>query len=53
MKEEDKLILELDKMIKETNLNEFEELNEIINEIDEEAEKIKEKTNFRVNHIMN
>ena len=43
MKEEDKLILELDKMIKETNLNEFEELNEIINEIDEEAEKIEEK----------
>ena len=30
-------------MIKETNLNEFEELNEIINEIDEEAEKIEEK----------
>ena len=43
MKEEDKLILELDKMIKETNLNEFEELNEIINEIDEEAEKVEEK----------
>lgn len=43
MKEEDKLILELDKLIKETNLNEFEELNEIINEIDEEAEKIEEK----------
>ena len=43
MKEEDKLILELDKMIKETNLNEFEELNEIINEIDEEAEKIEER----------
>lgn len=43
MKEEDKLILELDKMIKETNLNEFEELNEIINEIDKEAEKIEEK----------
>lgn len=43
MKEEDKLILELDKMIKEINLNEFEELNEIINEIDEEAEKIEEK----------
>lgn len=43
MKEEDKLILELDKLIKETNLNEFEELNEIINEIDEEAEKIEER----------
>lgn len=43
MKEEDKLILELDKLIKETNLNEFEELNEIINEIDKEAEKIEEK----------
>ena len=43
MKEEDKLILELDKMIKETNLNEFEELNEIINEIDEEAEKTEKK----------
>ena len=43
MKEEDKLILELDKMIKETNLNEFEELNEIINEIDEEEEKVEEK----------
>jgi vacuolar-type H+-ATPase subunit E/Vma4 len=43
MKEEDKLILELDKLIKEINLNEFEELNEIINEIDEEAEKIEER----------
>ena len=43
MKEEDKLILELDKLIKEINLNEFEELNEIINEIEEEGEKIEER----------
>ena len=44
MKEEDNLILELNKMIKENNLNEFEELNEIINKIEEEAKIIEEKS---------
>lgn len=51
MKEEDKLILELDKLIKEINLNEFEELNEIINEIDEEAEKIEERNEYVNNFV--
>ena len=39
-KNQDDLILAINNLIKETNLNEFEELNEAINNIELEVDKI-------------